>query len=150
MTGTGGSRGAGGDVAPGMSEGASPRASVVDASALAAVLFGEPEAERVAALLEGHPLMAPTLLPYELANVCRRKVAAGEGEPEALLAALSLLGRLDVRLLDVDPVDTARLALATGLTAYDAAYLGLARALGAELVTLDAALARAAGRRKPL
>lgn len=64
-----------------------------------------------------------------------------------LLGSTYLLGRLDVRLLDVDPVDTARLALATGLTAYDAACLGLARALGAELVTLDAALARAAGRR---
>ena len=35
------------------------------------------------------------------------------------------------------------LALATGLTAYDASYLWLTRKLGAELVTLDQQLARA-------
>jgi predicted nucleic acid-binding protein len=35
------------------------------------------------------------------------------------------------------------LAEATGLTAYDASYLWLARALGAELVTLDRKLAAA-------
>jgi predicted nucleic acid-binding protein len=36
------------------------------------------------------------------------------------------------------------LALAYGLTAYDAAYLDLAMRLGATLATLDAALIRAA------
>jgi predicted nucleic acid-binding protein len=35
------------------------------------------------------------------------------------------------------------LASATGLTAYDASYLWLARHLGAPLVTLDSRLARA-------
>lgn len=149
MTGAGGSsgrRGAGGDAAAGASVGASPPPAVVDASAMAALLFGEPEAERVAGLLEGRRLVAPTLLPYEVASVCRRKVTEGEGDPEDLLAGLALLGRMDVRLVDGDPVETARLALAAGLTAYDAAYLWLARALEAELVTLDAALARAARR----
>jgi predicted nucleic acid-binding protein len=35
------------------------------------------------------------------------------------------------------------LAAATGLTAYDASYLWLARRLGADLVTLDKQLAKA-------
>jgi uncharacterized protein with PIN domain len=39
---------------------------VVDASALAALLFGEPEAER----LGNARLAAPALLGFELANVC--------------------------------------------------------------------------------
>jgi predicted nucleic acid-binding protein len=44
-------------------------AKVVDASALAALLFGEPQGEHVAArLAEGH-LVAPTLLAFELASV---------------------------------------------------------------------------------
>ncbi len=38
------------------------------------------------------------------------------------------------------------LATETGLTAYDASYLWLARQLGAELVTLDQQLARAAAK----
>ena len=37
----------------------------------------------------------------------------------------------------------------TGLSAYDAAYLWLARHLGAELVTLDEPLAAAWGRGQP-
>ncbi len=36
--------------------------------------------------------------------------------------------------------EVVRLGLATGLTAYDAAYLWLARALGMPLVTLDKTL----------
>ena len=36
------------------------------------------------------------------------------------------------------------LAIGTGLTAYDASYLWLSRQLGAELVTLDRRLAKAA------
>jgi predicted nucleic acid-binding protein len=52
---------------------------VVDASALAALLFGEPEGPAVARRMEGRPLLAPTLLRYEMASVCVKKI--GE-EPE--------------------------------------------------------------------
>jgi predicted nucleic acid-binding protein len=41
---------------------------VVDASALAALLFAEPEADSIAQL-EGARLVAPSLLDFELANV---------------------------------------------------------------------------------
>jgi predicted nucleic acid-binding protein len=43
----------------------------------------------------------------------------------------------------------ARLARETGLTACEASYLWIALAEDAELVTLDAELARAAARRRP-
>ena len=42
--------------------------SVVDASALGAVLFNEPEAEHVVAQLEGAILVAPALIAFELGN----------------------------------------------------------------------------------
>ena len=42
---------------------------VVDASALPALLFAEPEAETIAECLEGARLAAPSLLDFELANV---------------------------------------------------------------------------------
>ena len=118
--------------------------AVVDASAAAALLFGEPGAESVADRLGGHRLVAPTLLPYEVANSCRKKAERGEAPREDLLAGLSLLARLEIRFVDPDPGDVVTLAWATGLTAYDAAYLWVARTLDAELVTLDAALARVA------
>jgi predicted nucleic acid-binding protein len=43
----------------------------------------------------------------------------------------------------VDYLASLALAEATGLTAYDASYLWLARSLGGELVTLDRKLAAA-------
>jgi predicted nucleic acid-binding protein len=116
----------------------------VDASALAALLFGEPEADAIAGRLDGVRLVAPDLLPFELANVCLVKCRRHPDQREALLAALKLRGRLGVEEIAVDHDAVVELALVTGFTAYDASYLWLARQFGADLVTLDKALDRAA------
>jgi predicted nucleic acid-binding protein len=116
---------------------------VVDASALAAILFGEPEAEAVAARLTGAQLAAPSLLDYELANVCLTKIRRQPAQREALRAALRLAHRLKIETVAVDHAAMLDLAEATGLTAYDASYLWLARSLGGDLVTLDHKLAAA-------
>lgn len=116
---------------------------VVDASALAALLFAEPEAEAIAERLTGARLAAPSLLDYELANVCLTKIRRQPRQREALRAAFRLARRLSIATVAVDHAATLDLAEATGLTAYDASYLWLARALGGELVTLDRKLAAA-------
>ncbi len=110
---------------------------VVDASALAALLFGEPEAEAVAARLEGSRLLAPALLGYEIASVCLKKLRRDPRRRDALLAAFALYARMSIEIVEVDHADTLRLAEVVGLTIYDAAYLWLAQKLAAELVTLD-------------
>jgi predicted nucleic acid-binding protein len=117
---------------------------VVDASALAALLFGEPAAEAIAGRLDGARLVAPGVLAFELANVCLVKCRRHPGQREALLAGLKLRGRLGVEEIAVDHDAVVEIALETGLTAYDASYLWLARLFGADLVTLDKALGRAA------
>ncbi len=119
---------------------------VVDASALAALLFGEPEAEAIAARLDGARLVAPSLLSFELANVCFVKAPRHPEQREALTAAFRLRARLGVEEAPVDHDGALDLAAATGLTAYDAGHLWLARQLGVELVTLDRQLAKAAAR----
>ena len=119
-------------------------AKLVGASALAALLFGEPEAEAMAARLDGARLMAPSLLAFELANVCLVKCRRHPAQGEALLAAFQLRGRLGVEEIAVDHAGVLELASETGLAAYDASYLWLARQLGAELVTLDRELGRVA------
>jgi predicted nucleic acid-binding protein len=116
---------------------------VVDASALAALLFAEPHAADVAERLTGGRLVAPSLLNYELANVCLTKITRQPAQRDALRAAFALAERLKVETLAVDHAAVLDLAEATGLTAYDASYLWLARSLGAELVTLDRKLAAA-------
>jgi len=118
--------------------------SVLDASALAALLFGEPEGPAVAGRISDVRLTAPALLDFELANVCRTKIKRHPEQRAALLAALDLRERMSIDLLAVDHPAVVALALATGLTAYDASYLWLARQLDAGLVTLDRRLAAAA------
>ena len=58
-------------------------------------------------------------------------------------AAFKLRGQVALEEVGVDHDETLEAATATGLTAYDASYLWLARQLGAELVTLDSQLAKA-------
>ena len=117
---------------------------VVDASALAALLFGEPEAEAIASRLDNARLLAPALLAFELANVCLIKARRHPEQRPALIAAFRLRGRLGVEEVTVDHDSALELAASTGLTAYDATYLWLSRQLEAELVTLDQQLAMAA------
>jgi predicted nucleic acid-binding protein len=117
---------------------------VVDASALAAFLFNEPEAEAIERSLRGARLIAPHLIAFELANVCVTKIRREAGLREMHLARFRLRSQMGVEETSVDEAGVAELAISTGLTAYDASYLWLARALGAELVTLDRQLQRAA------
>ena len=120
---------------------------VVDASALAALLFDEPEAEAVADRLEDGHLVAPALLSFEIAGVCLRKLRSSPQQREALLAAFALHARMPIEIIEVDHADTLRLAEAFGLSSYDAAYLSLAQKLAAELVTLDRRLQTAGAAR---
>lgn len=118
---------------------------VVDASAVDALLFNELTREEVARRLRGSSLRAPSLLEFEAASACLKKICAAPGERQALLEALSLLDELSISLETVDLREAIALAEQTNLSLYDAAYLWLARALGVELVMLDDKLARADG-----
>jgi predicted nucleic acid-binding protein len=60
------------------------------------------------------------------------------------MAAFRLRGQLGGEDVTVDHNSALELAAATGLTAYDASYLWVSQQLGAELVTLDQQLAKAA------
>jgi predicted nucleic acid-binding protein len=117
---------------------------VVDASAVAALAFAEPEGEKVvAAIGEESQLAAPRLLPFELANIARKKLVKRPDRVVVVAEQLRAALEIPVALHDVDHLAVLALATAHRLTAYDASYLWLARALGAALVTLDDDLRKA-------
>jgi predicted nucleic acid-binding protein len=116
-------------------------AVVVDASALGAMTFGEPDAAALSAHLEGETLIAPTLVDYELANIALKKVRRGLVTPAQASVLLTAALRVPIQRLPVPGEEVFELARQTGLTTYDASYLWLARAHDAELVTLDRPLA---------
>jgi predicted nucleic acid-binding protein len=117
---------------------------VVDASALAAIVFDEPGGDEVAARLEGARLVAPVLLEFELVNVCLTKLRQHPDTRAAILEAFVLQGGLTIESEQVDHAATLTLAEQTRLSGYDASYLWLAQRLNAELVTLDRPLGCAA------
>lgn len=118
------------------------RLKVVDASALASLLFGESEAESVADRLGGCRLAAPSLLRYEIGNVCLKKIARYPKKQIVLLQALALMEDMDIKELGIPIEKVVPLARRERLTVYDAAYLWLSRELKSELVTLDDKLRR--------
>ncbi|MGH8499501.1 MAG: type II toxin-antitoxin system VapC family toxin [Methylococcales bacterium] len=119
---------------------------VVDASALAAVLFNEPGAGRAAAKLTDATLVAPTLLNYEVASICLKKLKLHPKQRKEILAAYRLAKNLAIEFVELDYEAVLELAELCKLTIYDAAYLWLAKTLSADVVTLDRQLAKAVAR----
>ena len=120
--------------------------AVVDASALAALVFFEPNASVARDRLANRQLVAPRLLAYELMNAALKKLRKYPDQSAQIRSGVSKALGDDFTIFwsDVEPDEVLDLAADTHLTAYDAAYLWLASHLGAELVTFDATLEAAA------
>lgn len=118
---------------------------VLDASAVVEWLLGRPLAGAVERRLwHGSPsLHAPHLLAVEVAQVVRRYQLHGVLTAERGALALAALADLGVASYPHEPLLPAIWQLRESLTAYDAAYVALAAALRAPLVTLDGRLAAA-------
>jgi predicted nucleic acid-binding protein len=110
---------------------------VVDASAVVALLFNELRREEIVPRLRGGTLSAPSLIRFEVATACLKKIRAAPTERPALLEAFSFLDALSISLEMVNLAEAIVLAERMKLSLYDASYLWLAHALGAELITLD-------------
>jgi predicted nucleic acid-binding protein len=120
---------------------------VVDASALIEVLLRTPAADAVEDRLfaSGETLHAPHLIDVEAAQVIRRYAATREIDGERGRLALDDLADFPLRRYPHDLLLRRIWSLRNNLTAYDAAYVALAEALDAPLLTRDRRLAAAAG-----
>jgi len=120
---------------------------VVDASAMLEALLrtsaGKAVEDRLFA--PGQTLHAPHLLDVEVAQVIRRYAAHGDIDDARGRLALTDLADLTLRRYPHDFLLPRMWDLRHNLTAYDAAYVALAEALDAPLLTRDRRLAAAAG-----
>ena len=120
---------------------------VADASAVAELLLARPHASAVRAALAPHPeLHVPEHFHVEVLSVLRRYSIRKELSERRSAIALAALE--DLRTVRYPVIEMADVVwdLRAGLTAYDAAYLALARRLDVRLITLDKGLAAAARR----
>lgn|GEM_PF-303423 len=119
---------------------------VVDASVLAVALADDgPAGDAARARLRGKTLAAPELGDLEVASVLRRQGRAGLVDDRRSTLALTDLEALPMRRAAHLPLLARCSDLRDNLTTCEAAYVALAEALNATLLTGDRRLARAAG-----
>ena len=121
---------------------------VVDASVLATAIGDDgSDGERARARLVEARLIAPELLDLEVVSVWRRAVRAGRMSEMRGSQALADLAALPLARAPHAPLMPRIWELRDNLTVYDAAYVALAEALGAPLLTADRKLTQATGTR---
>lgn len=117
----------------------------MDTSAVLTLLLGEPPIPALATRLSGVSLHAPHLIDVEFVHALRRLVSTTR-----VPAARAAVVRTDFAGLTIVRYPHGLLLdrmweLRDNLTAYDAAFVALAEAIEAPLVTTDARLAAAPG-----
>jgi predicted nucleic acid-binding protein len=120
---------------------------VVDASVLIDVLLDASGVAKVPERLfdPRETLHAPHLLDVEVAQVMRRYARVGEIDAGRGMQALEDLDDFPIARYPQHPFLARMWELRDNVTAYDAAYVALAEALGAPLVTRDSKLASSSG-----
>lgn len=124
---------------------------VVDGSAIIDALLAVPGSAALRGFLSTEELHAPSLIDYEVVSALRGLTLGG-----VITAA-----RAQDLLTDVDDLPLRRWPSSGGLrrrsfqlrdnvSAYDAAYLALAEALGCALLTRDVRLGRSSGHNVPI
>lgn len=116
----------------------------IDTSAILAVLLNEPSRAALIAMTDGCSLISAPSLPWEIGNALVAGVRKRRLADETVLSAWASYGMIPVRLAQIDVAKALELAAALRVYAYDAYMLEAARCERAPLLTLDAALARAA------
>lgn len=121
---------------------------VVDASVLAVALADDgADGDQARARLRGEHLAMPELADLEVASVLRRQLRSGALDARRAGLALDDLAALPAQRAPHRPLLARCWELRDNLTVYDAAYVALAEAMQATLLTGDQRLARAPGPR---
>ncbi len=119
---------------------------VIDASVLAPALADDgADGDRVRERLRGEQLVAPELVDLEVLSTLRRAARGGQLDERRSGQALDDLVALPLRRVSHQAFLPRVWELRDNLTAYDAAYVALAEALDALLVTADGAMKKANG-----
>ncbi|HUF11462.1 MAG TPA: type II toxin-antitoxin system VapC family toxin [Longimicrobiales bacterium] len=122
---------------------------VLDASALVGMLLGGPDAVRIAERVagKGEAVHAPHVIDLEIAHAFRRLTLSGRVEARRAFAALAVHRAVRLERHAHESLLPRIWELRHNLSSYDAAYVALAEALDAPLVTCDERLAAAPGHR---
>jgi predicted nucleic acid-binding protein len=117
---------------------------VIDASLVVEALL-DGSSGLADASAEYDSLDAPAHLDIECLNAVRGCHLAGQLTLEELAVVAALVTQMPIERHDITPLVPRIVSLARNATAYDAAYVALAEALDADLLTCDAKFTRVPG-----
>lgn len=121
---------------------------VIDASVLAVALLDDAQdGDLVRHRLHGEQLAAPALIDLEVVSVWRGLARGGHVDTRRVELALDDLRDLPMQRFEHTPFLARCWELRDNLTVYDAAYVALAEALQAPLLTGDRRLSQSSGPR---
>jgi predicted nucleic acid-binding protein len=119
---------------------------VVDAAAVIDALTIVDGTDDLRSALAADELHAPSLIDFEIVSALQGLTLAGHISEARARDALTDFDDLPIRRWpSADSLRRRTLQLRHNLTAYDAAYVALAEALGCSVITRDARLARSSG-----
>lgn len=110
---------------------------VVEASAMVDALVGNPADAHLLAAIADEDLHAPALLDFEVASALRGHLLAGKLSQARCAEAVEDFAALSIERHQMTALLGHVLDLRDDFTVYDAAYVVLAQALDAPLVTAD-------------
>jgi predicted nucleic acid-binding protein len=113
---------------------------VIESSGLVDALLDRSASPELLIVLANEELHAPSLLDFEVASALQGQTMAGKLDQGKLDGAVRDFGVLRIERHPMTDLLGHILALRHNFTAYDAAYVVLAQALAAPLVTADAKL----------
>ena len=121
-----------------------PMKIIADTNTFVAVALNEPEKGRIIQLTEGHELIAPDVLPFEIGNALTAMMKRNALKREEVQSAWEIVQQIPVDLRHTDIKSALSIAIKFNLYAYDAYFLNCAENLHSPLLTLDLGMQRVA------
>ena len=117
---------------------------IADTNTFIAVALNEPEKGKIIQLTEGHDLIAPDVLPFEIGNALMAMMKKNALKKEEVQSAWEIVQQIPVDLRDTGIKSALRIAIKFNIYAYDAYFLECAENLRSPLLTLDLGMQRVA------
>jgi len=121
-----------------------PMKIIADANTFIAVALNEPEKEKIIRLTEGHDLISPDVLPFEIGNALTAMMKRNVLKKDEVISAWEMIQQIPVDLRHTNIKSALRIAIEFRIYAYDAYFLECADNLRSPLLTLDIGMQRVA------
>jgi predicted nucleic acid-binding protein len=121
-----------------------PMKIIADTNTFIAVALNEPEKDKIIRLTEGHELIAPDVLPFEIGNALTAMIKKNTLSKDEVISAWEVIQKIPVDLRNTDIKSALIIAMQFKIYAYDAYFLDCAVKLRSPLLSLDHGIQRVA------